>query len=231
MRMKQRLRKVEWTGVQTRKGERVTCKDTSSLRTLTFILLSAYIFSACGGGSATVNVEEPEFPKYRYVAAAELTKDYVAAKDGSLRVLRPEGWQKTSDPKNAPGILLWLVREDYSASISFTPMKMDPALYQTLKKEGQEAVAKVSLSLKERIAEDSVTVVQPVELFKVGGRICAGYEYRVGAAKPVIRVVVFDAGSRFMECALYPATVSVTPAENRRLFEVQQTVLASLVTL
>jgi hypothetical protein len=186
-------------------------------------------FAACGGTEKTVVIEEPAWPKYRYVASAELTQDYISSKDGTLRVLRPDGWQKTSDPKNAPSILLWLVREDYSASLSFTPLQMDPALYQTLKKEGIAAVTKVSLSLKERNAEDSVTIVQPVELFKVGDRISAAYEYRVGEAQPVIRVVVFDTGSRFMECTLYPATVAVTPAENRRLFEVQQTVLASLV--
>jgi hypothetical protein len=91
-----------------------------------------------------------------------------------------------------------------------------------MKREDIAAVAKVSLSLKERSAEDSVSVVQPVERFKVGGRICAAYEYRIAAAEPVIRVVVFDTGSRFMECALYPAAVTVTPAENRRLFEIQQ---------
>ncbi|MCB2204905.1 hypothetical protein KQI65_09145 [bacterium] len=194
-----------------------------------FLFLLLILLSACGGGEKTVKVEERSWPKYRYAASAELSKDYVSSEDGSLRVLRPEGWSKTSDAKNAPSILLWLVRDDYSASISFTPLQMDPALYQTLKKDGIEAVAKVSLSLKERNAEDSVTVVQPVELFKVGDRISAAYEYRVGAAQPVVRVVVFDSGSRYLECTLYPATVSVTPAENRRLFEVQQTVLASLV--
>ena len=194
-----------------------------------FLLPILFLLASCGGSDNTVTVREPEWPKYRYAASAELTQEYLTSQDGSLRVLRPGGWQKTSDPKNAPSILLWLVREDYSASLSFTPMQMDPALYQTLRKEGIAAVAKVSLSLKERNAEDSVTVVQPVELFKVGDRISAAYEYRVGEARPVIRVVVFDTGSRFMECAMYPATVSVTPAENRRLFEVQQTVLASLV--
>ena len=194
-----------------------------------FTLCTAVLLTACSGSEKAVVVEETVWPKYRYVASAELTQDYISSKDGSVRVLRPDGWQKTSDPKNAPSILLWLVREDYSASLSFTPLQMDPALYQTLKKEGIAAVAKVSLSLKERNAEDSVTVVQPVELFKVGDRVSAAYEYRVGEAQPVIRVVVFDTGSRFMECTLYPATVSVTPAENRRLFEVQQTVLASLV--
>lgn len=200
------------------------------MRTLLFSLFPALLLlSACGGGAETVTVKEPEWPKYRYVASAELSQDYIASQDGTLRVLRPEGWQKTSDPKNAPSILLWLVREDYSASLSFTPLQMDPALYATLKKEGIAAVAKVSLSLKERNAEDSITVVQPVELFKVGDRVSAAYEYRVGAAQPVVRVVVFDTGVRFMECTLYPATVEITPAENRRLFEVQQTVLASLV--
>ncbi len=201
------------------------------MRTFPSLLLPVLLLlTACGGGKETVSVKEPEWPKYRYVASAELTQDYIASRDGTLRVLRPDGWQKTSDPENAPSILLWLVREDYSASLSFTPMQMDPALYTTLKKERIDAVARVSLSLKERYAEDSVSVVQPVELFKVGDRISAAYEYRVGAAQPVIRVVVFDTGSRFMECTLYPASVEVTPAENRRLFEVQQTVLASLVT-
>ncbi|MBE0644759.1 MAG: hypothetical protein IH600_11815, partial [Bacteroidetes bacterium] len=156
-------------------------------------------------------------------------KEYVSTADGALRVRRPEGWLRTSDPKNAPSILLWLVREDYSASLSFSPIKMDPGLYQTLRKENIAAVAKVSLSLKERNADDSVTVVQPVELFKIGGRVCAAYEYRIAAAEPVIRIVVFDTGSRFMECALYPAAVTVTPAENRRLFELQQSVLASML--
>jgi hypothetical protein len=157
-----------------------------------------------------------------------MTRETVDTDDGRLRVLRPDGWMRTADPKNAPSILLWLVREDYSASISFAPINMDPSLYETLRKEGIDAVAKVSLRLKDRHAEDSITVVQPIELFKVGGRVCAAYEYRIASAAPVIRVVVFDTGSRFLECVLFPASVEVTPAENRRLFEVQQTVLASI---
>ena len=194
-----------------------------------FLILTILLAACSGGGESTVPREEAELAKYRYGASAALTQDVASTADGSLRVLRPEGWIRTSDPKNAPSILLWLVREDYSASLSFSQIKMDPALYQTLKNEDISAVAKVSLSLKERSAEDSVTVVQQVERFKVGGRICAAYEYRIAAAEPVIRVVVFNTGSRFMECALYPAAVTVTPAENRQLFEVQQSVLASML--
>ena len=237
--------RVQRANVRKRKVQSAKCKGRSTVNlsavqhaawkrhwsagVRSLILVMALGIASCGGAEKAAAPEKREFPKYRYAAAAELTRDYVSSQDGRLRVLRPEGWRKTSDPKNAPSILLWLVREDYAASISFTPLQMDPALYETLRKEGMASVAKVSLSLKERNAEDSIAVVQPVELFKVGDRICAGYEYRAGSAEPVIRVVVFDSGSGFMECVMYPASVSVTPAENRRLFEVQQSVLASMV--
>lgn len=201
------------------------------MKPLFLLLLLSTILAACSGGeeTSTARDEEAMPRKYRYGAGAALSADVVSTPDGTLRVRRPEGWVRTSDPKNAPSILLWLVREDYSASISFAQIRMDPALYQTLTRDNITAVAKVSLSLKERSAEDSVTVVQPVERFRVGGRICAAYEYRLAAASPVIRVVVFDTGSRFMECAMYPATGTVTPEENRQLFEVQQSVLASML--
>ncbi|MDX9759188.1 MAG: hypothetical protein RBU27_08515 [Bacteroidota bacterium] len=201
------------------------------MKPLFLLLLLSTVLAACSGGeeTSTARDEEAVPRKYRYAAGASMSSDVITTADGTLRVRRPEGWVRTSDPKHAPSILLWLVREDYSASISFTQIRIDPALYQTLARDNISAVANVSLSLKERGAEDSVTVVQPVERFKVGGRICAAYEYRLTAAAPVIRVVVFDTGSRFMECAMYPATETLTPEENRRLFEVQQSVLASML--
>jgi hypothetical protein len=193
---------------------------------LSLLLLA---LAGCGGGDSSVTNGDAGLSKYRYAATTELSREFVSTADGNLRVLRPQGWVRTSDPKNAPSVLLWMVREDYSASLTFSAIKMDPGLYQTLRGERLDAVAKISLSLKERNADDSVTIVQPVELFKIGGRICAGYEYRIAAMAPVIRVVVFDTGSRFMECALYPASEAVTPEENRKLFELQQSVLASMV--
>ena len=44
----------------------------------------------------------------------------------------------------------------------------------------------------------------------------------------VIRIVVFDTGKQFVECALLPATSPLTAERNRRLFETQQSVLASM---
>jgi len=192
------------------------------------ILIPALIMSACSAAHEPAETATSNAP-YRYAALAAMSQEYVSATDGSITVLRPEGWQRTSDPVEAPAIVLWFVNDEYSVSLSFTPMQMDPALYETLKRDGLEAVAKVSLGLKQRSAGETMHIVQPVELFRIGGRLCAAYEYRSGGAEPLIRVTIFDTGTRFMECALFPASKAVTPAENRRLFEVQQSVLASLV--
>ncbi|MCZ7557698.1 MAG: hypothetical protein M5R41_14970 [Bacteroidia bacterium] len=192
------------------------------------LLLCLALCSACSSAPETRESTPPPAP-YRYAALAEMSRDYLAARDGSIGVLRPEGWLLTSDEAEAPSIVLWLVNEEYSASLTFVHMQMDPALYETLRKDGIEAVAKVSLGLKQRSADDVVHVVQPVELFRIAGKICAAYEYRTGTAEALIRVVVFDTGSRFMECTMFPASNTITPAGNRKLFEVQQSVLASLV--
>jgi len=198
------------------------------MRIRTFLVAAAMLLSACSGSPESEDAQ-PSATPYRYAALAEMSREYVSASDGSISVLRPEGWLRTSDPAEAPSILLWLVNDDYTASLSFVHMQMDPALYETLKKDGLEAVAKVSLGLKQRGADDAVHLVQPVEQFRIGGRLCAAYEYRTGAAEALIRIVVFDTGSRFMECTLFPASSAITPAANRKLFELQQSVLASLV--
>ncbi|MDH7516075.1 MAG: hypothetical protein QHI48_09400 [Bacteroidota bacterium] len=136
---------------------------------------------------------------------------------------------ETADPKNAPTILLWLVREDYGASIAFTAMKMDPSLYRAVRKDGLPAVAKVSLGLKKGNAGDSVRVIRQPEYFRLNGRDFAAYEYSTGNEGIIIRTVVFDTGSRFMECTALSGGTSSTRDETTTLFETQQSVLSSMV--
>ena len=72
-------------------------------------------------------------------------------------------------------------------------------------------------------------VVQP-ELFTLAARAHAAYEYSTDNGASVVRVVVFEAGRRFIECAMTPVAPTPSTAEQRTLFEVQQSVLASLET-
>ena len=188
----------------------------------------AAIFAACGGSPAVKSDLPPE-TAYRYAPIAEMSSTYVETATPGLAVLCPKGWKETVDQKNAPNIVLWMVREDYTASISFIPVKMDPGLYNTLRKDGVAAVTKVSLGLKKDQAKGAVTILQPPERFMLKNREYGAYEYSIDSGRTSIRVVVFDTGRQFMECDMLPATPDITPAENRRLFETQQSVLASMV--
>lgn len=191
------------------------------------VMILAAVFTGCSGSSESA-ADAVEIA-YRYAPNAEMTSAWISTANGDLSVLTPAGWEETVDQKNAPNVVLWLVKEDYSTSLSFTPMNMDPALYDALKKDGVLAVAKVSLSMKKDNAKKPVTVIQQPETFILKSKAFAAYEYTIDGSRTIIRVVVFDTGKRFMECALLPATNTITPAENRRLFETQQSVLASMV--
>lgn len=186
----------------------------------------AAMLTACGSAP---EAQAPPPPSYRYDTDADMTAEYVPSKDGSFSVLQPAGWQQTADEKNAPNIILWLLPDDYSASLSFTPMNMDPALYNSVRSQGLMAVARVSLKLKRSKASEEVIVVHDVEEFKIGKNRFTAYEYSAGKGNPVIRVVIFDTGSQIIECSMLPTTDGITPSENRRLFEIQQTVLMSMV--
>lgn len=192
------------------------------------LLLLGLLVTACG--SSDVAVERSAEASYRHAASAPMTaaRIHTAARDLSVRV--PEGWRETSDERNAPAILLWLVREDYGASLSFSALTMNPALFDALRRDGLLAVARTSLALKRSNAHDSVRVVVQPELFTLAARAHAAYEYSTDNGASVVRVVVFEAGRRFIECAMTPVAPTPGAAEQRTLFEVQQSVLASLET-
>lgn len=194
---------------------------------LPFAFLCLILLASCGGTPAEITTSGAG-AGYRYAPSADMSATVVQTAVGDVVARCPNGWMETMDLKNAPQIVLWLVKEDYSASISFTPIAMDPALYTTLKKDGLRSVAKVSLNLKKDYAQDSLKVIQETEYFRLNNRDFAAYEYSAGGSD-VVRVVVFDTGSRFMECAVLPATSPRGAEEIHRDFVVQQSVLASMV--
>jgi hypothetical protein len=200
------------------------CRAVARLLTVSFL---AALSAGCGASEETK--ESVPAAKYRYAADAEMTGTLAESAARDLVIRCPAGWRETVDQKNAPNIVLWIVAENYGASLSFVPLQMDPVLYKALHRDGLPAVAKVSLSLKRDNARDSVRVLQPPEFFMLNNHEFVAYEYSADGGKTAIRVVLFDTGRQYMECALLPATQPVTPAENRRLFSVQQSVLASMV--
>jgi len=189
-------------------------------------VLAAGIIAGCS--SAPEPADGPRPVENVYEASAPMSSLHVSSSDGKLTVQVPKDWNSIPPDPSAPEILLWLVNIDYSASVTFVPIQMDPALYQTLKRDGLRAATKVSMSLKEGNVDEPIAIVLQPEPFEIEGRAYYGYEYTVNNKKTVVRVVVFDSGTQFIECACVPNAEQFSPAEQRRLFEVQHTILSSL---
>lgn len=195
-----------------------------------FCCLSAMlIISSCGSSKKTTATEENEaMASPRYVPSTAMTNDVVTSKGGEFAVKLPADWQDVYDETNAPNISLWLLRDDNAASISFIPITMDPALHKALARDGLQSVANVSLNLKRDRLKESLKIVMPMEPYRMHGRDYYAYEYTFDGGKTIVRVVVFDTGRQFVECAAMPARENFTASETTSLFIVQQSILASL---
>lgn len=186
------------------------------------------IYFSCSGSGSHVDTKTSS-PAYRYAPSKNFTNQMIATASKDIAVRLPNDWIEMVDEKNAPNIILWMVRSDYSASISFTPVIMDPVLYQSLARDGLKAVAQVSVSMKRDRAKDSLRIVTPIESFRLNKKEFFAYEYSFNHGKSLARVVVFDTGKQFVECDMLPAHDSTSVTQTRELFEVQQGVLASMV--
>jgi hypothetical protein len=196
------------------------------LMLLAFACLLSLWLSACGGAAPAARSGDAGESALRYLPGGTLTEKVIHAAGDDFTLRLPQGWTEVVDEQNAPNLLLWIVAADYSRSISFTPIVADPALYASLRRDGLRAVAKVSVSLKKDRAGDSLQVLVPIESFRLKGKEFCAYEYSNDRGKTVVRIVLFDTGRQFVECAALPPGGS--GAEARELFEVQQGVLASL---
>ncbi len=190
--------------------------------------MSVLVLAGCGGSRQTGGFGFTIYPAdYRYTPKSEMTGALTGSTASPLRVLIPRNWHETADPERAPQVLAWLVSDDNSAAILFTRLDMDPALYQTLGKEGLMSVGLLSLSMKKDNAKENVTTVAGPEVFTLQNRKYVAYEYRVGNERCVNRIVVFDTGKFFVECVA-TAIDPEAPPPSRELFEVQQTLLSTL---
>lgn len=163
-----------------------------------------------------------------YEANYPMTDEVVKSLNEDVQIKVPKGWFATTDESNAPNLLVWLVREDYGATMAISEIKADASTRRRLERRGLEALAGISFALKsERVKGKVEMVVKPKE-FKVDGRKFCSYEYSTDGRKTVIRVVVFDTGRHFYDFAVVPAEKEGVKSDSKRLFIIQQSVLNSM---
>ncbi|HEX3072907.1 MAG TPA: hypothetical protein VHP30_04785 [Ignavibacteriales bacterium] len=163
-----------------------------------------------------------------YTSDYPLTDDFAYSLSTDFSVRIPEGWF-TSEDNECKCIDLWLIRDDFSATISFAAIDFlsSGPLNQTQEDVMKEAVL---YSKAQRMAklQDKFTPYETDEYFKIRGEQYAAYQY-IGDEGLPIRVVLFSYKGRYFEASAIPTqqvgSGIVTPAE---LFRIQQTVISSI---
>jgi hypothetical protein len=157
-----------------------------------------------------------------------MTDEVVKSLNEDVRIKVPKGWFATTDETNAPNLLVWLVREDYGATMAISEIKADANTRRQLERRGLEALASISFALKsERARGKAEMVVEPKE-FDINGKKFCSYEYSSDGRKTIVRVVVFGTGKHLYDFAAVPAEKENVKADRKSLFTTQQSVLHSM---
>ncbi len=101
------------------------------------------------------------------------TKRAVSASPSSQStIILPEGWEDITSRSNVPSILLWIVNQDYSASMVLKEFHADDSSKNILLKEDACFTANISLRLK--LADDSVQrrITRTPEVVSILGDAC-----------------------------------------------------------
>ena len=157
-----------------------------------------------------------------YDSDISLTKEIAKSKSSPLSIRIPQGWFSAEDNENNL-IDLWLIKDDYSATLNFVAMNLDSV---TVKNMGGDAINNlVRLSELFRKAKYGKTVQKfsNQEIFEINKKQFAAYEYEDNS-KRSIRVVVFSYGTKFYELSAIP----VKTQNLQELYKIQNSVLSSI---
>lgn len=175
------------------------------------IFISILLFS-CSGPSSLYNFD------------TTLTNDVANSRTTDLQVNIPRGWFTAEDNENEE-IDLWLVKDDYSATISFVRINPDEETLKGIRKSEIKTVKKYSFLNNQLAHRDKFIDLLKNESFEVGDREIEVYQY--AGSKYLYRVAVLDYKRVYYECV-----ASIKPGQSQQeidnIFSTQNSVLQSI---
>lgn len=169
------------------------------------------IISACSGRINSL-----------YFSDYPLTSGKVSSQSGAISVLLPKGWFIAEDNEFRINEI-WLIKEDYSASISFIPINVDSSTANQLVIGGLPELKRLNFAFRKAKVGNAPLSFLNEEFFQVNHTKFLAYEY-TGQGNSKIRVVLFKFKDKFYEC-----TASSSNSQNsEELFNVQNTILATI---
>ncbi|PKL82813.1 MAG: hypothetical protein CVV24_08140 [Ignavibacteriae bacterium HGW-Ignavibacteriae-3] len=175
------------------------------------ILILSLSLNFCSSGMAS-----------KYESDYTFTNEISKAKSLQLSAKVPKGWFAAEDNENNL-IDLWLIKDDYSATLNFVQLNLDSA---TVKEIGNDEInGLINLSKSFRIAKYGKAFQKffNQEVFEINNKQFGAYEY-IDGSKRTIRVAVFKTGKKYYELSAIPVKTENLP----ELYQIQNSVLSSV---
>lgn len=180
------------------------------MRMIFIILILTFIFCSCA-------------TKLPYATDYPLTNQYFQSRDDIFSGKIPDGWFSSTDDTLGKSLVVWLLKEDFTATLTVRELLLDRLSIQRVQKEGLETLAYISAGLQ--FSDVKNPKLEPFK-FKLNDKKFCSYELTLEAERK--RIVVFAIKGKYYECESYPLKGEWSAADLTRLFTIQQTVLASI---
>ena len=147
------------------------------------------------------------------------------SRDGRLQYVTPAGWFDATADSQAAGHAVWIIRNDYGATLTIDEVRFDAAAGAAVREGGLEPLARLLMTLPS--GDRPVRALSGPEAFERNGKVYCGYRVEVYETRDMLRVVLFRADERVYSSTLVvPAAVRERGAD--QLLEAQTAFLGSV---
>jgi len=147
--------------------------------------------------------------------------NYALSESGKLKVEIPAGWFKALD-NDKKLIDLWLVKDDYSASIKFIPI----VIHNSSSSNIESAVSYSKTYIKTSLGKDFKKFITETEK-ELHLKKISFYKIMLNDER-IFRCAVFEEGNSYYECELNYVN-PLTNEEINELFKIQNEVIINLI--
>ena len=189
-------------------------------------LLHLLLINAIHGGFVSTLFLIASCAPSREALVYPLKDSTVVSADRELRLRVPEGWFVPVDGDAASGLLFWLVKEDYLATMGLEEIRADETVRKNLSAERLEALGQLSFSLK-KSRDTSASILRGPDVFRLNKKNFCSYEYSLDKGARTVRTVVFSTSKKIYELTAFPSPRKA-PSVMQPVFDAQQAILQTI---
>ncbi len=127
-------------------------------------------------------------------APPRLSPSYNISRDGFLHYRIPIGWYDVTADSQSHGNAIWLLRNDYTATITVNEIRIDQSARSELAQQGLSTLARLTMFLSSK--DKGALLQKPPEDFMLHDRRCCSYELVMPGNGDILRTVLYDVGGK-----------------------------------